>query len=73
MREHRIAGAGLDVYQTEPLPADSPFWELPNVFMTPHVGGYIVEYEDLIMPLIIENMRLFLAGRQSEMQNIVAR
>jgi len=73
LREHRIAGVGLDVYQTEPLPADSPFWELPNVFMTPHVGGYIVEYEDLIIPLIIENMRLFLAGRQSEMQNIVAR
>jgi D-2-hydroxyacid dehydrogenase (NADP+) len=61
------------VFQVEPLPADSPFWELPNVFITPHVGGYIIEYEDLILPLIVENMRLFLAGRQSEMQNIVAR
>ena len=71
--EHRIAGAALEVFQTEPLPPDSPFWNLPNVFITPHVGGYVVEYEDFIMPLIVDNMRLFLAGRQSLMQNIVAR
>lgn len=73
LRERRIAGAGLDVFQKTPLPPDSPFWELPNVFITPNVGGYIVEYEELIMPLIIDNMRLFLAGRQGEMQNIVTR
>ena len=72
LRERRIAGAGLDVFQNTPLPADSPFWELPNVFITPNVGGYIVEYEELIMPLVIDNMRLFLAGRHSEMANIVA-
>ena len=73
LRDRRIAGAALDVFQTEPLLPDNPFWSLPNVFITPHVGGYIVEYEDFIMPLILDNMRLFLAGRQSEMQNIVAR
>jgi D-2-hydroxyacid dehydrogenase (NADP+) len=72
LRERWIAGAGLDVFQTEPLPADSPFWDLPNVFITPHLGGYTSEYEDLIMPLIIENMRRFLAGRHGEMKNIVA-
>jgi D-2-hydroxyacid dehydrogenase (NADP+) len=73
LRERRIAGAALEVFQTEPLPADSPFWDLPNVFITPHIGGYVIEYEDFIMPLIVDNMRLFLAGRQSEMRNIVAR
>ena len=71
LRERRIAGAGLDVFQTEPLPADSPFWELPNVFITPHLGGYTIEYEDLIMPLILDNMRLFVAGRQNQMRNVV--
>ena len=71
LRERRIAGAGLDVFQTEPLPANSPFWDLPNVFITPHLGGYTIEYEDLIMPLITDNMRLFLAGRHAEMQNVV--
>jgi phosphoglycerate dehydrogenase-like enzyme len=73
LRERCIAGAGLDVFQTEPLPSDSPFWDLPNAFILPHLGGYTSEYEDLIMPLIVENMRLFLDGRQKQMQNIVAR
>jgi D-2-hydroxyacid dehydrogenase (NADP+) len=72
LRDRHIAGAGLDVFQTEPLPPDSPFWDLPNAFVLPHLGGYTSEYEDLIMPLIVENMRRFLGGRQSEMQNIVA-
>jgi phosphoglycerate dehydrogenase-like enzyme len=71
LRERWIAGAGLDVFQTEPLPPDSPFWALNNVFITPHLGGYTSEYEDLIMPLVVENMRAFLAGRQSEIRNIV--
>jgi D-2-hydroxyacid dehydrogenase (NADP+) len=73
LRERRIAGAALEVFQTEPLPASSPFWDLPNVFITPHIGGYVIEYEDFIMPLIVDNMRLFLAGRPAEMRNIVER
>jgi D-2-hydroxyacid dehydrogenase (NADP+) len=73
LRERRIAGAGLDVFETEPLPASSPLWDLPNVFITPHLGGYTADYEDLIMPLITENLRLYMAGRQTEMQNIVKR
>jgi phosphoglycerate dehydrogenase-like enzyme len=73
LRQGRIAGAGLEVFQTEPLPPESPFWTLPNVFITPHVGGYVLEYEDFIMPLIVDNMRLFLAGRLNEMANIVSR
>lgn len=71
--KHRIAGAALDVFHNEPLPPDSPFWDLPNVFITPHVGGYVIEYEDFVMPLIIDNMRAFLAGKPGEMQNIVPR
>jgi D-2-hydroxyacid dehydrogenase (NADP+) len=73
LRERKIAGAALEVFKTEPLPKDSPFWDLPNVFILPHVGGYVVEYEEFVMPLVIENMRKFLAGRTSEMQNIVTR
>jgi D-2-hydroxyacid dehydrogenase (NADP+) len=73
LRERRIAGAAFDVFVTEPLPSGSPLWTLPNVFITPHVGGYVVEYEDFIMPLVVDNMRLFLAGRLDEMTNIVTR
>ena len=40
LRERRIAGAGLDVYTVEPLPVESPLWELDNVIISPHVGGF---------------------------------
>jgi D-2-hydroxyacid dehydrogenase (NADP+) len=71
LREKRIAGAGLDVFRSRPLAADSPLWDLPNVVLTPHSGGYVWEYEHYMMPILLDNMRLFLAGRQSEMKNIV--
>jgi phosphoglycerate dehydrogenase-like enzyme len=72
LRERRIAGAGLDVFQNAPLKPDSPFWDLPNVFIAPQVGGYFIGYEAHVMPLLMENMRLFLAGRVGEMENVVA-
>jgi len=73
LRDHRIAGAGLDVFNTEPLPQDSPFWNLPNVLVTPHIGGLFAEYEEYAMPILIENMRLFLAGHHDQMRNVVTR
>jgi D-2-hydroxyacid dehydrogenase (NADP+) len=72
LKSKRIAGAGLDVFQNSPLGPDSPFWDLPNVFIEPQIGGYFVGYEEQVMPLLMENMRLFLAGRFGEMQNVVA-
>jgi D-2-hydroxyacid dehydrogenase (NADP+) len=72
LRDRRIAGAGLDVFQKSPLRPDSPFWDLPNVVISPQHGGYFAGYEEHVMPLLIDNMRLFLAGRFGEMQNVVA-
>src|SRR5262249_58935438 len=71
LREKRIAGAALDVFATRPLPVSSPLWDMPNVVITPHVGGYVAEYEDYVMPIVIDNMRHFLAGRRERMRNIV--
>jgi D-2-hydroxyacid dehydrogenase (NADP+) len=73
LRARRIAGAALDVFTTRPLPPQNPLWDMPNVVITPHVGGYVAEYEDFVMPIVIDNMRHFLAGRVSEMRNIVNR
>ncbi len=72
LETNRIAGAGLDVFQNSPLQPDSPFWELPNVVISPQQGGYFVGYEAHVMPLLMENMRRFLAGRFGEMENVVA-
>lgn len=71
LTQGRIAGAALDVFRTHPLPPDSPFWQLENVIVCPHLAGFFAEYEDYAMPILVENMRLFLDGRTGEMRNIV--
>ena len=69
----QIAGAALDVFNTEPLPADHPFWSMENVIVTPHLGGYNDQYASQAMPVITENIRRFLAGRTTELINLVKR
>jgi phosphoglycerate dehydrogenase-like enzyme len=69
----RIAGAGLDVFATEPLPGESPLWDLPNVFVSPHIGGLFEEYQQMAMPLIIRNMTAYLAGCSDQMTNVIDR
>lgn len=71
LREGRIAGAGLDVFVTEPLPADNPLWDLPNVIITPRIGGMSDVYDRQIHPLVAHNLRCFLDGRMNDMKNIV--
>lgn len=66
-----IAGAGLDVVAKTPLSADSDLWDMPNVLLSPHIGGYFREYEAHMTPILVENMRLFLAGRRAEMRNLI--
>jgi len=69
----RIAGAGLDVFQTEPLPPESPLWDTPNVIITSHVGGVSETYAEQVMPLLIENLRAFVDGNPERMSYIVKR
>ena len=66
-----VAGAALDVFDTEPLPSDHPFFGMKNVFMTAHLGGFNVEYPDQCLPIVEENMRRFLAGDFGSMINLV--
>jgi D-2-hydroxyacid dehydrogenase (NADP+) len=73
LETRRIAGAGLDVFATEPLPATSPLWKMPDVFMAPHVGGLFEEYAQMAIPLIIRNVRAFLAGQTDQMINRIDR
>jgi D-3-phosphoglycerate dehydrogenase len=58
-----LSGAGLDVTEVEPLPAQSKLWELPNVIITPHVGAQSAKRVDDTTNLICENLRRYFAGR----------
>jgi D-2-hydroxyacid dehydrogenase (NADP+) len=73
LRAKKIAGAGLDVFRVEPLPKESPLWDMPNVFITSHVGGMADTYGDQVMPLLIENLRAFVNGQPDKMRFIVKR
>ena len=73
LREHKIAGAALDVFVQEPLPPEHPFWAMINVMVTAHLGGFCDVYVDLAMPIIEHNIRCFLAGRLAEMINFINR
>jgi phosphoglycerate dehydrogenase-like enzyme len=68
-----IGGAALDVFETEPLPADSPLWDMPNVIITPRIGGMSDVYAEQALPLVVHNLRCFLEGRPGEMKNILRR
>jgi D-3-phosphoglycerate dehydrogenase len=63
LRTQRIAGAGLDVFETEPLRPGSPFYSLPNVVLTPHSAGITPETTEAGLALAIENVLSFLAGQ----------
>src|SRR5882672_2644956 len=71
LREKKIAGAALDVFAQEPLPAEHPFWSMDNVIVTPHLGGFHDEYAEQALPTVEENVRKYLAGDLSHMINIV--
>jgi phosphoglycerate dehydrogenase-like enzyme len=63
LREGWIAGAGLDVFEKEPLPAESPLWNLENVLMSPHVAGDTPCYDERAVALFAENLARYLAGQ----------
>jgi phosphoglycerate dehydrogenase-like enzyme len=61
LREHKIGGAALDVFSGEPLPPESPLWDLENLLLTPHTAAVTVKLWDRHYELIRENLRRYLA------------
>jgi phosphoglycerate dehydrogenase-like enzyme len=61
LRDGRLAGAGLDVFEVEPLPEESPLWELPNVILTPHSSGTNPGNDERAAAIFFENLRRFRA------------
>lgn len=64
LREKLIAGAVLDVFNTEPLPQESPLWGAPNLVITPHIAGDTGRYTDLVAELFTENLRRYLDNEE---------
>jgi phosphoglycerate dehydrogenase-like enzyme len=69
LQHRRIRGAALDVFETEPLPAQSPLWTTENVVITPHNAGTTPQYLDRCAEIFAENYRCFAAGKLDEMRN----
>jgi len=63
-----IAGAALDVFEVEPLPADHPLWAMPNVIITPHVAGYSPRIAERHLAVLLENLSRFHRG--DELKNV---
>ncbi len=70
LSDGRLAGAGLDVMVPEPLPPDSPLWQLPNVIITPHVGGLTPRYGERLAAILADNLRAY--HGQGEWRNRVS-
>lgn len=62
LQERRIGGAALDVTDPEPLPADSPLWQMDNVILTPHIAGFSQYYNDRAVAMLAENLRRYING-----------
>ena len=63
LRAGDIAGAGLDVFEQEPLPADHPLWTLPGVLITPHTAGFGPYLDERRFEILLDNCRRFVADR----------
>ena len=61
----RLGGAYLDVFDEEPLPPDHPYWDTPNLFISPHLAGVnsYEQYWENMGPLLVENTRRLVAGQ----------
>jgi phosphoglycerate dehydrogenase-like enzyme len=64
-----IAGAALDVFETEPLPVDHPLWAMPNVVITPHVAANTPGVSNRWLDVLLDNLRRFV--RSEPLQNVV--
>jgi phosphoglycerate dehydrogenase-like enzyme len=69
LREGKLTGAGLDVFEQEPLPAGHPLWTMPGVLITPHTAGFGPYLDERRFEILLENCRRFTRG--APLRNVV--
>jgi phosphoglycerate dehydrogenase-like enzyme len=67
----RIAGAAIDVFSQMPLPPDNPLWRMPNVIITPNIGGRSDNFIEQTMSVLEPNLQAFVDGRLNDMRNVI--
>ncbi len=71
LRSGQVAFAALDVFATEPLPEDSPLWDMPNVLFSPHSASTVATENDRIVDIFCHNLECYLEGRFDDMKNVL--
>lgn len=70
LQSGKLAGAGLDVFEQEPLPSDHPLWGMDNVIITPHTAGDTIHYNERVVDIFLENLRAYHQG-ESLPRNVI--
>ncbi len=71
LRSGRVGHAALDVTAVEPLPGDSPLWDMPNVLVSPHSASTVRGENGRIAAIFVDNLRCWLEGRRGDMRNVL--
>jgi phosphoglycerate dehydrogenase-like enzyme len=71
LRSGHVAFAALDVFATEPLPTDSPLWDMPNVLVSPHSASTVATENRRIVDIFCHNLECYLDGRVGDMKNVL--
>ena len=68
-----IRAAALDVFATEPLPPDSPLWQTRGLTITPHLGGFSDNYQEQVLPIVIEHLNSWASGGGKSLPTMIQR
>ena len=71
LKSGEIAGAAIDHFLDDPLPEDSPFWDIDNVIITPHTGGETRMYEENVIDILLENLDRLWRGEHDLVNQVV--
>lgn len=70
LEDGTLRGAGLDVFETEPLPSEHPLWTMDNVIITPHIGGWTSHYKQRVADILLHNLHAYLSTGKPD-RNVV--